>query len=191
MPELRRDPVVGRWVIIATERARRPDQFSSGVEKEELAPGEKCPFCEGNEYMTPPEICAIRKPGTKPNTPGWDVRVIPYKFPLLVPEGDLNRRGHGMYDIMNAIGAHEIVVETPQHVVEGVPSSEQVGKVFTVAIDMIRELEKDTRIKYVLMVKNYGRAAGGGHLKHQRLKLIGTPVNIKRVKGELEGAKKY
>ncbi len=191
MPELRRDPIVGRWVIISTERAKRPDQFGSTVEKEELAPGEKCPFCEGNESMTPPEICAIRKPGTKPNTPGWDVRVIPYKFPLLRIEGDLNRHGHGMYDIMDAIGAHEIVVETSKHIVEGPPSPGQVGKVFNVIIDRIKDLEKDPRIKYVMVVKNYGRAAGGGHLKHQRLQLIGTPVNLKRVKGELEGAKRY
>jgi len=191
MPELRKDPVIGRWVIISTERAKRPDQFVSSVEKEELAPGEKCPFCEGNEGMTPPEICSLRKPGTRPDSPGWDVRVVPYKFPLLRIEGDMNRHGHGMYDIMDAIGAHEIVVETPKHVSEGTPSSDQVAKVFGVIIDRIKDLEKDPRIKYVLMAKNYGRAAGGGHLKHQRLQLIGTPVNLKRVKGELEGAKKY
>ena len=191
MPELRRDPVIGRWVIISTERSKRPDQFSSGVEKEELAPGEKCPFCEGNEGMTPPEIYALRKSGSKPNTPGWDVRVVPYKFPLLRPEGDLNRHGHGMYDIMDAIGAHEIVVETPDHLCVGSPPAEQLAKVFTVVIDRIADLEKDQRIKYVLMVKNYGRAAGGGHIKHQRLQLVGTPVNLKRVKEELEGAKRY
>ena len=191
MPELRKDPIIGRWVIISTERARRPDQFSSGVEKEELAPGEKCPFCEGNEDMTPPEIMALRKPGSRANTPGWDVRVIPYKFPLLRPEGDMNRHGHGMYDIMDAIGAHEIVIETPDHLCEGMPSAGQLTKVFTVVIDRIANLEKDPRIKYVLIVKNYGRAAGGGHIKHQRLQLIGTPVNLKRVKGELAGAKQY
>ncbi len=191
MPELRKDPVIGRWVIISTERAKRPDQFTSAVEKEELAPGEKCPFCEGNENMTPPEICAIRKGGTKPNTPGWDIRVVPYMFPLLRVEGDLNRHGHGMYDIMNAIGAHEIVIETPQHVVEGIPNAQQIAKTLSVVIDRITDLEKDPRIKYVLLLKNYGRAAGGGHIKHQRLQLVGSPVNLKRVKEELNGAKIY
>ena len=141
MPELRKDPVIGRWVIIATERARRPDQFASGVEKEEMAPGEKCPFCQGNENMTPPEICALRKPGTKPDTPGWDVRVVPYMFPLLHIEGDLNRRGHGMYDLMDAIGAHEIVVETPNHLTEGAPPAAQLAKVYGVIIDRIKDLE--------------------------------------------------
>ena len=191
MPELRKDPVIGRWVIIATERARRPDQFASAVEKEELAPGEKCPFCQGNEGMTPPEISAMRRSGTKPNTPGWEVRVIPYKFPLLHIEGDLNRRGHGMYDLMDAIGAHEIVVETPDHFTEGAPPAAQLAKVYDVIIDRIKDLEKDPRIKYVLMVKNYGRAAGGGHIKHQRVQLVGTPVNLKRVKEELAGARQY
>lgn len=191
MPELRRDPIIGRWVIISTERSKRPDQFGSAVEKEELAPGEKCPFCEGNENMTPPEIYAIRKSGTKPNSPGWDVRVVPYKFPLLRAEGDLNRHGHGMYDIMDAIGAHEIIIETPKHISEGVPPADHIAKTFGAIIDRIQALEKDPRIKYVLVIKNYGRAAGGGHIKHQRMQLIGTPVNLKRVKEELVGAKRY
>src|SRR3989338_8882835 len=150
MPELRRDPIIGRWVIVATERAKRPDQFGSEVEKEELAAGEKCPFCEGNESMTPPEIYALRRPGTKPNSPGWEVRVVPYMFPLLRVEGDLNRPGHGMYDIMDAIGAHEIVIETPKHVAEGILLPEQIAKSYGVVIDRIRDLEKDPRIKYVL-----------------------------------------
>jgi len=84
MPELRRDPVIGRWVIISTERAKRPNQFAASVQEEDgLPPGEKCPFCEGNESMTPPEICAIRKPGTRPNAPGWEVRVVPAMYPLV------------------------------------------------------------------------------------------------------------
>src|SRR3989338_9063077 len=83
MPELRKDSIIGRWVIISTERSKRPDQFGSMVEKEELAPGEKCPFCEGNESMTPPEIYALRKPGTRANTPGCEARAIPSISPLL------------------------------------------------------------------------------------------------------------
>ena len=192
MPELRRDPVIGRWVIISTERAKRPDQFSaSGVEAEEFAPGEKCPFCEGNESMTPPEIYALRKPGTKPNGPGWDVRVIPSISPLLRIEGNLDRHGHGMYDLMNAIGAHEIVIETPKHSMESDIPKEQVTKGMNVIIDRVIDLERDFRIKYALIFKNYGQAAGGGHIKHSRLQIIGTPVNLKRVKEELAGAKRY
>ncbi|MFA6610660.1 MAG: galactose-1-phosphate uridylyltransferase, partial [Candidatus Omnitrophota bacterium] len=126
MPELRRDPVIGRWVIISTERAKRPDQFASAVKKEVLPPGEKCPFCEGNEEMTPPEIFAIRKPGSRPNGPGWEVRVIPSITPLLHIEGDLDRHGHGLYDLMNARGAHEIVIENPRHISEANITQEDI-----------------------------------------------------------------
>jgi len=191
MPELRRDPVIGRWVIIATERAKRPDQFSSAIEKEELLPGEKCPFCEGNESMTPPEIYAMRKPGTRANGPGWDVRVIPSITPLLQIEGDLDRHGHDMYDLMAARGAHEIVIETPQHIRDDKAIKQILAKTFNVILDRIHDLEKDQRIKYVLMFKNYGKMAGGGHIRHPRMQLIGTPVNLKRVKEELTGAKSY
>ena len=192
MPELRRDPVIGRWVIISTERSKRPDQFSSaGVEKEELSPGEKCPFCEGNESMTPPEIFALRKPGSHANGPGWEVRVIPSISPILRIEGNLDRHGHGMYDLMNARGAHEIVIESPEHVTESGVGRDNIIKSINVIIDRICDLEKDPRIKYVLIFKNYGEAAGGGHIKHTRLQIIGTPVNLKRVKEELAGAKRY
>ena len=192
MPELRRDPVIGRWVIISTERAKRPDQFAaSGIEKEELAPGEKCPFCEGNEAMTPVEIYSLRKPGSMPNRPGWEVRVIPSVSPLLSIGGGLDRRGHGMYDLMNARGAHEIVVESPQHVKESQLSAEQLAKSMNVVLDRVQDLQKDPWIKYVMIFKNYGKAAGGGHIKHSRTQLIGTPINLKRVKEELAGAKFY
>ena len=192
MPELRRDPVIGRWVIISTERAKRPDQFgASEAEPEELTPGEKCPFCEGNESLTPPEIYALRNPQTRPNSPGWDVRVIPSISPLLNIALDLDRRGHGMYDLMNARGAHEIIIDSPQHLREFQLSQEQIAKGINVILDRIQDLERDPRIKYALIFKNYGKAAGGGHIKHSRFQIIGTPVNLKRVKEELAGAKVY
>jgi len=192
MPELRRDPVIGRWVIISTERAKRPDQFSTAaVEKEEFGPGEKCPFCEGNESMTPPEIYALRRPWSKPDGPGWEVRVVPSISPLLQIGGDLDRHGHGMYDLMNARGAHEIIVETPKHLRESQMSKEDMIKSLNTILDRIGDLERDPGIKYVLLFKNYGEAAGGGHIKHARTQLIGTPVNLKRVKEELAGSRMY
>ncbi len=114
MPELRKDPVVGRWVIISTERALRPNNFQA--DKEELLTDlSKCPFEPGNESSTPPEILAYRKPDSKPNEPGWWVRVIPNKYPALKIEGNINKHADGMYDVMNGIGAHEIIIETPNH----------------------------------------------------------------------------
>jgi UDPglucose--hexose-1-phosphate uridylyltransferase len=189
MPELRKDPIIGRWVIIATERAKRPDQFGS---QSQDAPVEKpCPFCEGNESQTPPEIYAIRQ-RYSPNKPGWEIRVVPSIAPFLRIEGELDRRGKGLYDMMNDIGAHEIVIETNQHIGNMADlSEEQITKVFTCYIDRIQDLEKDTRFKYVLVFKNYGWTAGAGRIKHSRSQLIATPVNPKRVKEELAGSRHY
>ncbi len=188
MPELRKDPIIGRWVIIAKERAKRPDQFSPPPE----GPIEgKCPFCEGNEKDTPPEIFAVRRSLNK-DGPGWQLRVVPSIKPLLMIEGQLNRRGQGIYDMMNGIGAHEIVIETPEHIdnIADLPL-EQIDKVLDIYIHRITDLGKDKRFKYVLVFKNHGWVAGGGRIKHSRSQLIATPVTPKRVKEELDGAKRY
>jgi len=110
VPELRKDPVVGRWVIISTERARRPTDFNT----EPVRPrGGTCVFCTGNEDKTPPEIAAVRPPDTRRDGPGWSLRVVPNKFPALRIEGDLEPSAEGLYDRMNGVGAHEVVIETP------------------------------------------------------------------------------
>lgn len=190
MPELRKDPVIGRWVIIATERARRPDQFSGQAQENYVE--KPCPFCEGSESKTPPEIYSLRPRHTASNGPGWELRVVPSISPFLKIEGDLDRRGEGMYDLMSGIGAHEIIIETNEHIGNMADlSDEQVAKVITCYIDRIVDLEKDKRFKYVLVFKNHGWIAGGGRVKHSRSQLIATPVNPKRVKEELVGARQY
>ena len=190
MPELRKDPVIGRWVIISTERAKRPKDFEVAPEKE--LSKDSCPFCEGSESQTPPEIFALRKSKTKKDSPGWDVRVVPSISPVLRMEEDLNRRANGMYDMMNGVGAHEVVIETSQHIANIADlDTEQISKVVDTYLTRMRELEKDVRFKYVLMFKNYGRSAGGGRIRHARSQLIATPVTPKRLKEELLGAKWY
>jgi UDPglucose--hexose-1-phosphate uridylyltransferase len=94
VPELRKDPIVGRWVIISTDRAKRPTDFARENVK---LKGGFCPFCYGNEGKTPPEIQAYRPatnggPTSQRDTPGWTVRVVPNKFPALGIEGTLNRQ---------------------------------------------------------------------------------------------------
>src|SRR5688500_274691 len=111
MSELRKDPIVGRWVIISTERAKRPTDFRL---QKQPARGGLCPFCPGNEDKTPPEILAYRDQGAA-NAPGWRTRVVPNRFPALAIEGKLDRRGEGMFDRMNGVGAHEVIIESPQH----------------------------------------------------------------------------
>ena len=93
MPELRKSPIMERWVIISTERGKRPDDFK----REKLPPkGGFCPFCNGNEDKTPPEVLAYRAPKSLPDKEGWTVRVVPNKFPALQIEGDLDKRGDGI-----------------------------------------------------------------------------------------------
>jgi len=187
MPELRKDPVTSRWVIISTERGKRPSDF--GTEQERDRAG-FCPFCPGNEDKTPPEVLAYRPYGP-PNGAGWHVRVVPNKFPALQIEGDLNRQGDGMYDKMNGVGAHEVVVETPEHgdTLAGM-SQQRVEDILWAFHDRVLDLKKDQRFRYILVFKNYGRAAGAS-LAHPHSQLIATPIIPKRVREELDGAREY
>lgn len=188
MPELRKDPIHGRWVIISTERSRRPSDFAP----EERRPvGGFCPLCEGNEDRTPPEIVAFRENGTLPNTPGWTLRVVPNKFPALRIEGELDREGEGIYDKMNGIGAHEVVIETPRHedTLITLPLKD-VKNVLLAYRERIIDLRRDQRLRYVLVFKNHGVAAGAS-LEHSHSQIIALPIVPKRVSEEIEGAKTY
>ncbi|MBE0478524.1 galactose-1-phosphate uridylyltransferase [Candidatus Aerophobetes bacterium] len=190
MAELRKDPVIGRWVIVSTDRGRRPSDFVL-EETPRVLDSKSCPFCEGNEAITPPEILSYRKCETCSNSPGWWIRVVPNKFPALRIEGELNKRGKGIYDLMNGIGAHEVIIETPQHV-DDIFSLEQkaVEDVIWVYRERMIDLMKDVRFEYVLIFKNKGRDAGAS-LDHPHSQLIATPIVPKRVEEEIEGAKKY
>ncbi|MEA3375586.1 MAG: galactose-1-phosphate uridylyltransferase [Chloroflexota bacterium] len=188
MPELRKDPVLGRWVIIATERAKRPSDFQVASEEPHST---SCPFCEGRESETPPEVYAVREEGTRANEPGWDVRVVPNKYPALDVEGQLNREGVGLLDMANGIGVHEVIVETPAHDQTTADlSADHIGKVMQTYRQRIVDLREDERLKYVLIFKNQGRSAGAS-LQHAHSQLIATPITPKRVKEKLDGAKRY
>ena len=189
MPELRKDPITGRWVIIATERAKRPTDFVR--EKVEIRGTGFCPFCSGNESKTPPEILSYRKDGSQRNTPGWSLRVVPNKFPALGIEGTMNRQGEGLYDKMNGIGAHEVIIETPDHqqTLATMPAR-GIEDVLWAYRDRILDLKKDRRFKYVLIFKNHGDAAGAS-LEHTHSQLIALPVVPKRVREEVNSAKDY
>jgi UDPglucose--hexose-1-phosphate uridylyltransferase len=190
MPELRKDPVLGRWVIISTERAKRPKDFKATPEKKVISP-KSCPFCPGNESATPPEIFSYRAEGTQPNTPGWTLRVISNKFPALLIEGDINRRGEGIYDRMNGIGAHEVIIETPEHEADlaDLELSHFKNVIYSYQ-QRILDLKNDQRLRYVMIFKNFGAAAGAS-LEHSHSQLIATPVIPKRVTEEMDGAKRY
>ncbi len=187
MPELRKDLITERWVIIATERAKRPHDFTQPPSEPEPA---HCPFCPGNEGETPPELWVVRSAGG-PNQPGWQVRVISNKFPALRIEGEMNREADGLYDRMNGIGAHEIIIDTPEHdqAVEDQPAK-QIALALTAIKERMLDLQRDTRIRYILAFKNVGREAGAS-LRHSHYQLIATPVTPYRVKAKLIGARDY
>ncbi|MBI4051515.1 MAG: galactose-1-phosphate uridylyltransferase [Elusimicrobia bacterium] len=190
MPELRKDPLMGRWVIIATERATRPSDFKHPIEN---ANGDthNCPFCSGNEAKTPPEILAYREPGLEKDKPGWWVRVVPNKYPALQIEGAIDRQGDGMYDRMSGLGAHEVIIETPDHG-ELISHMEQkrVEDILWAYRDRVLDLKKDPRMQFIIIFKNHGAAAGAS-LFHPHSQLIATPMVPIRVKHEMAGAKTY
>jgi len=174
MPELRRDPIVGRWVVFTGEglrpvAPREPEEAAA-------APAESCPFCEGNESRTPRELFAFREPGSSPDGPGWRVRVVPHKFPMLRVEGDVEHRAVGIYDAMNGVGAHEVIVESPRHVAspaELTPAA--IGEGLAAARERIADLRRDARFVYPALFRSVGPAAGAttGHVLSQ---LIVSPV---------------
>jgi len=190
MPELRRDPVIGRWVIIATERGKRPSDFNQESTGDKGAPS-NCPFCPGNEEMTPPEVAAVRPPGSQPDSPGWKLRVMPNKFPALRIEGQLGRKGVGLYDMMNGVGAHEVVVENPDHFKDlDARDIEENFLVYKAYRERVTDLSRDDRFEYILVFRNYGSRAGAS-LTHPHSQIIATPIIPKRVTEELQGTQQH
>jgi UDPglucose--hexose-1-phosphate uridylyltransferase len=189
VPELRKDSITRRWVIIATERAARPSDFPPGAPEPDTSA--TCPFCEGRETSTPPEIVAIRRPGTPPNTPGWQVRVVPNKFPALRIEGSTDITTNGVFEAMGGVGAHEVIIETPRHDLHpGIMNPAQLASVLWMYRERYRDLDGDPRFKYLLLFRNHGRSAGAS-LVHPHSQLIALPIVPKRAMEELEGAQQY
>jgi len=188
MPELRHDPIQKRWVIISVERGRRPKDFMIAKEKR---PEGFCPFCPGHEDKTPPEIVSVRHDGSGANTSGWDIRVVPNRFPALVIEGDLDRRGVGVYDRMHGVGAHEVVIETPIHTEEMADYSvDKLKQILEIFRSRWMDLSQDERFKYILIFKNHGFAAGAS-LSHSHSQIIATPITPDRVAHGLNSAKAH
>ena len=189
MPELRKDPVTGRWVIISTDRQKRPNDFR--LERSATVGREHCPFCPGREEMTPPEVLSYRQNGGAPNAPGWDLRVVPNKFPALHVEGTLDREGEGLFDRMNGIGAHEVIIETPDHDRSlALMSEPELERVLWAFRERMIDLKQDHRLRYILVFKNHGGAAGAT-LDHPHSQLIALPIVPDFVREEIEGARRH
>jgi UDPglucose--hexose-1-phosphate uridylyltransferase len=192
MPELRKDIVTREWIILAKERAKRPSDFSK-ADREEIPKTDPatCPFCPGNEHMTPPELLAYRRKGTERNGPGWWVRVIPNKFAALSYEGTLEHKEVGIYDVMPGVGAHEVVVEMPEHDKQLFQADKkQIEEVIWAYRDRYMALREDPRIKYILIFKNYGVTAGSS-IAHSHSQIVGTPVIPQKIMSKIRGVDQY
>ena len=187
MSELRWDPLKQRWVIIAPERSRRPRDF---FVKEEEKRASSCPFCYGNEDKTPPEIFAIRPDGP-PNSPNWQVRVVPNKYPALRVEDKPNSRGYGLYDVMNGVGAHEVIIETPDHNRSMADLTEhEISHILQAYRARYLDLCNDVRLRYIVIFKNHGAGAGAS-LQHSHSQLIAVPLMPPVATTELTVARNY
>jgi UDPglucose--hexose-1-phosphate uridylyltransferase len=189
MSQMRKDVFTGRWVIMDEATTVKPSDFHF---KKFVKETTFCPFCETNEASTPPEVFAIRKPGSCPNRPGWSVRVVPNSNPRLRIEGDLGRRGEGFHDLMNGVGAHEIIVETPRHdrsLHELEP--DEISDVIRAYVARILDLQGDKRMRYVLAFKNQGEEAGAHTISHSISQLMALAVTPRTVKMKLGIAREY
>jgi len=187
MPELRKDPVVGRWTIIAPERADRPNALVRTLPDQDDSAS--CPFCPGHEAMTPPELLAHREASGARNGPGWTLRVVPNKFPALRTEERMARSGLGIYDAMAGVGAHEVIIETPEHGRQ-LPqqSPDQVEQLLRAAQERTLDLSRDLRLRSVLFFKNSGAAAGAS-LSHPHSQIVALPLVPIELEQELRGAR--
>ena len=188
MPEIRQNPATKEWVIIATERAKRPEDFIGGEENEEpipdFSPG--CPFCPGNEEQTPPEIAANRSEGT------WSLRVVPNKFPALIPVGqDEREEDSNFFRRMNGLGRHEVIIETPRHDLSlGRVDDNKTLEIVTAYRDRYRDLISDKRFKLVKIFRNQGKAAGTS-LIHPHSQIVATPIVPLHIRHRLEEATRF
>ena len=191
MSELRKDPILDRWVIIAGERGTRPSDFAKEAEVRPAQSPSSCPFCGNHEHMTPDEIMAVCPVGRQPNTPGWEVRVVPNKFPSLAIEGELKRSGIGLFDCMAGVGAHEVVIESPDHCADiATMPAEQVVRIIDTFIERVVDLRRDQRFRHIVVFRNYGAAAGAS-LTHPHSQIIALPIVPKLVKDRLTAGRDH
>lgn len=189
MPELRQNPATKEWVIIATERAKRPEDFaeveSREMERVDISPD--CPFCPGNEKNTPPEELSYLNDAGE-----WRLRVVPNKFAALVPVGEAVReQDQGFFRSMNGVGKHEVIIETPSHWKSfGDISDTRAAEIVRAYYERFMVLSSDERFKLVKIFRNCGSRAGTS-LEHPHSQIVATPVVPLHIRHRIEAAIRY
>ncbi len=187
MPELRHNILTREWVIIATERAKRPEEFAKDKKERRILPQyvANCPFCPGNEKMTPPETYLV------PDTTGWRLRVTPNKFAALAYEGERQRYIQGIRRTITGVGIHEVIVETPDHSkTTALLTDRDVETIIETYLNRFQFASKDGRVEQVTIFKNHGEAAGTS-LEHPHSQIIGTPVITAQLRDRLINSLKH
>ncbi|MFC1568146.1 galactose-1-phosphate uridylyltransferase [Candidatus Margulisiibacteriota bacterium] len=192
MPELRLNPATKEWVIIATDRAKRPEELGAGVRAVSEEEHETCPFCPGHEKMTPAEILSYRTYGTAANSPGWWIRIIPNKFAALLPQGNVERsKLEDLFLYMEGVGEHEVLIETPEHdKILATMSQKQAEEIFLAYRERYKTLSQDPRFEMVTIFKNHGVRAGTS-LMHAHSQIIATPITPMHIRHRIEEATRY
>jgi len=195
--EMRKDYLLDRWVVIATQRKKRPTDFVKAPEKRQEA---VCALCPENEHMTPPAVLVYlpKDGGIKKDRDQngmrhkkWLVRVVPNLYPVFMPlgKGEKTKVEKCNFTLVRATGHHEVLVESPCHDEHlGVARISQVILVLNAYIDRLRELSSKPYVKYVSIFRNHGLEAGAS-LSHVHTQLIATPITPKIVEQELETSK--
>ena len=182
MPELRQNRYTKEWVVLATERAKRPEEL---VAKRERTPlphySEKCPFCPGNEKLAPPAVLTVGNG----NNSGWKLRVVPNKFAALSRDGEPQWKIEKAHRSMNGVGIHDVVVETIDHSLTTAQlPDEQVAEILRAYKRRFEEMSADPRVAHVSIFKNHGIAAGTS-LEHPHSQIIATPVISQHVRSRM------
>jgi len=187
MPELRFNVITKDWVIIARERAKRPDQFAlaKGVALSLPQLDPSCPFCPGNESQTEPEIARLADDN------GWRVRVMPNKYPALSARGERTRTNEGMRISMNGVGLHEVVVDHRRHdMVIALMPPDDIEAVLRMYRQRYEECRADERLEAIIIFKNHGEIAGSSVI-HTHSQLAATPVVPFQTRMRLEDAIRF
>ncbi len=186
MSELRQNLATKEWYVIATERAKRPHDFTKEKRhREDVEHSKKCPFCVGNEHMTPSPTYEVVENGQ------WIIKAVPNKFAAFKPEGDTRRTVRGIYRKMEGVGYHEVIIESHIHNDFYTKMSlSHIEKIIKAYLNRFNTIIKDDRIETVIIFKNYGPSAGCS-LAHPHSQLIATPITPTPMRNILEAAKRY
>lgn len=187
MSEMRFNPITLDWVVMAPERALRPDDFVQVAEKTVRPPHrDDCPFCPGNEAMTTEEISRTSAPDGS-----WLVRVFPNKYSVFNAEPGLQRKKNGMFRSMAAAGVHEVVVEHPRHDLDiGDMSPEHLTLVLRTYRERYQALRSHPLVESIVIFKNQGRRAGSS-LEHAHSQIMASPVLSSQVIMRLQEARRF